>query len=211
MTSKPPNLSRESETSEEELFNEHPEIKVFFDTMDRAMAKFSTSMEDGAGLSEGNRLAHAWNCLIGFVRDFDEAETNLGLKDDDQLSLEQKILSEVDRHGPRPLSLGEERAIRVAAFYQAGLRPSFVGPKDTPMEAALQTAAAVEGLSPETGPETIRKSIQRFRKSIAGEEMLKLDRATLEWEVHKAEDVLLKGLPNRPGRPRKSGNSRELS
>jgi hypothetical protein len=71
------------------------------------------------------------------------------------------------------------------------------------MEAALQVAAYLEGLPLETGAETIRKSIQRFRKSIVGEEMFKLDKATLEWVVYRAEDALLNGLPNRPGRPRK--------
>lgn len=185
------------------LFDDHPEVGAFIDSMNEAVAKFSAAMEKVSGETRGRRIAGAWKCLIGLCRDLDAAQDALGLKNDAEPPLISQILSDYDRHTPRQLSLGEQRAIRVATVYQSGFRPSFVGPKDTPMEAALQVAAYLEGLPLDTGPETIRKSIQRFRKSIVGEEMFKLDRATLEWEVHRAEDVLLNGLPNRSGRPRK--------
>ena len=203
MNAQPPNSADEQTTDRDTLFENHPEIKAFLDSLGEARAKFSVSMENCRNEAGGRRIACAWKCLMEFCRDFDSAEKILGLRNDAEPSLISKVISDYDRRAPRQLSLGEERAIRVAVLYQAGLRPGFVGEKDTPMDAALQVAAYLEGLPLDTGPEAIRKSIQRFRKSIVGEEMFKLDRATLEWEVHRAEDVMLGGLPNRPGRPRK--------
>ena len=186
----------------EEVFKKHPDMKAFFDALAVAEAQFEISLKCAEGLTKGDWVAHACNSLLEFGRAVEKAKKQLGLGDVDEPSFEQKVLSRLDSLKPRVMSLGEERAIRVAAVYQSGFRPCFVGTKDTPMEAALQVAAYMEGLSLETGPETIRKSIQRFRKSVAGEEYLRFDRQTLEWDVYKAEDVLLKGLPNRPGRPR---------
>jgi hypothetical protein len=203
MNAQPPNSADEEKIVRDILFEDHPEIRAFLDSMNEAKAKFSASMNKCENEKGGHRIACAWKCLMELCRNLESAKKTLGLKNDAEPSLISKVLSDYDRRAPRQLSLGEKRAIRVAAFYQAGFRPDFVGAKDTPMEAALQVAACLEGLPLDTGPETIRKSIQRFRKSIVGEEMFKLDRAKLEWEVHRAEDVLLNGLPNRPGRPRK--------
>lgn len=203
MNAQPQNSADEEKTARDILFEDHPDIRAFLDSMNQAKAKFSASMNKCKNEVGGHQIACAWKCLMELCRDLDSTERTLGLRNDAEPSLISKVLSDYDCRSPRQLSLGEERAIRVAVFYQAGLRPGFVGAKDTPMEAALQVAAYLEGLPLDTGPETIRKSIQRFRKSIVGEEMFKLDRATLEWEVHRAEDVLLTGLPNRPGRPRK--------
>lgn len=203
MNAQPPNSADEEKIDRDILFEDHPDIKAFLDSVNESTAKLSASMNKCKKEIGGRRIACAWKCLTELCRDLELAEKTLGLRADAEPSLISKVLSEYDGQSPRKLSLGEERAIRVAVSYQAGFRPGFVGAKDAPMEAALQVAAYLEGLSLDTGPETIRKSIQRFRKSIVGEAMFKLDRATLEWEVHRAEDVLLKGLPDRPGRPRK--------
>jgi hypothetical protein len=203
MKAQSPNSADEKKIAREELFEDYPDIEVFFRAMDEAIAKFSASLKKFDNEPKGRRLARTMNSLVELCRDFDSAQGKLGLITDAEPSLISKILSDIDQHTPRQLSLGEERAIRVAVLYQSGFRPAFVGTKDTPMEAALQVAAYWEGLPLETGPETIRKSIQRFRRSIAGEDIFKVDRATLQWEAYRAEDVLLKGLPNRPGRPRK--------
>jgi hypothetical protein len=203
MNEQSPNLAAQQEVAEDTLFEDHPEIRAFLRSLREATAKFGASMRSGRNETRGHRIAHTWKCLLEFCREIDSAQESFGLRRDGEPPLMSKILSALDSHAPRNLSLGERRAIRVSVLYQAGIRPSFVGAKDTPMEAALQAAAYLEGLPLETGAETIRKSIQRFRKSIAGEEMFKLNNATLEWVVYRAEDALLNGLPNRPGRPRK--------
>jgi len=195
--------SADEKTARDILFEDHPNVRAFLDSLDDAMAKFSGSMTESEDEAGGRRITSAWKCLMELCRDLDSATKTLGLENGSVPSLVSEVIADLDRQSPRQMSLGEERALRVAIAYQDGFRPGFVGPKDTPMEAALQVAAWLEGLPLDTGPETIRKSIQRFRKSIAGEEMFKLDRTTLEWEVFHAEDVLLKGLPNRPGRPRR--------
>jgi hypothetical protein len=100
------------------------------------------------------------------------------------------------------MSLGQERALTVAVAYESGFRPNIVGSKDTPMESARLVASLMEGLSLETGPEAIRKSIQRFRDSLGEEEVFRLNRETLKLEVFQAKSALLEGLPNRRGRPR---------
>lgn len=207
MTAQSPNSADEKKVTKEELFENYPEIGVFFRSMDEAIAKFSASLKKSSKQVKGKRLACDMNSLIELCRDFDSAQDKLGLITDTSPSLISQILSDIDQHTPRHMSLGEKRAIRVAVLYELGLRPAFVGAKDTPMEAALLVAADLEGLPLETGPETIRKSIQRFRRSIAGEDMFRIDKSTLQWEVYRAENVLLKGLPNRPGRPRKKQQS----
>jgi hypothetical protein len=186
------------------VFDEYPRLKVFFEAVNNAIIKFKLGMSNGERLTGGARLAHGFNCLTELRREFLDAEKALALGKPEEKDFEEELLAHWNQRLPREMSLGEERAIAVSIAYRNGIRPSFVGAKDTPMDAALQVAAYLEGLSLESGPETVRKSIQRFKKSIAGEEMFRLNRKTLKLEVHKAEDVLLEGLPNGPGRPRKA-------
>lgn len=50
--------------------------------------------------------------------------------------------------------------------------------------------------------DAIRKSVQRYRQTIRGEEVFRFDRDTLTWSTEKAEDAFLTGLPKGRGRPK---------
>jgi hypothetical protein len=189
---------------EEGLLDEYPQLKAFFDALNNLILKFDFEVESVSGLSEGKRIAHTFNSLVEMNREVMKAKENLGLEKFVEEDFERELVSKYGSQSARNISLGEMRAIRVAGAYKKGVRPSFVGAKDTPMEAALQVAAYLEGLSLETGPETIRKSIQRFRASIAGQELFRFDEEVMKWETFDSEAVLLDGLPNHSGRPRKA-------
>jgi hypothetical protein len=196
-----PDVRKTQETGS--IFEGIPHVTAFISLMDAAMEKFKSALQHGCERSEGERLCHFWSCLVALIREFEAAKrAALGSASQDTQSLLEKFAARFDERIPRQLSLGEERAIRVAVAYEDGFRPSFVGAKDTPMEAALQVAAYLEGLPLDTGPTAIQKSIQRFRKSIAGQEMFEFDKNTFEWRVHRAEDVMLRGLPRHRGRPK---------
>jgi hypothetical protein len=161
------------------VLDEYPQLKMCFEAVDNAIIKFELAISNSERPTGGARLAHDFNCLIELRREFFDAEKALGLGKPEEKDFEEELLAHWDQRLPREMSLGEERAIAVSIAYRNGTRPSFVGGKDTPMDAALQVAAYLEGLSLESGPETVRKSIQRFKKSIAGEEMFRLNRETL--------------------------------
>lgn len=112
---------------------------------------------------------------------------------------------------PKDFELGHWRAIRTAVAYKDKARLESSGSNDTPIEAAMQVAALYEalydGLDIQVDTDTIRKSIQRFRAKIKGASVVKLDEETMTFEVHDAESVTLAGLPGKPGRPKRRGQS----
>lgn len=104
----------------------------------------------------------------------------------------------------RSIEGAELRALVTSIAYQHGMRLTTTGPKDSPMEAAMQVAASFEGLDHEGAAETIKKSIQRARKKIQGTLVFTIDPDSLQLQKHDAESALLSGLPGKPGRPGKS-------
>jgi hypothetical protein len=201
MTKQAPEDTIDVATTPNANFQDYPEIQKWMRLRGILIEKIEQSATQGDYLESGERLAHAWNCMMDFWLGFADAANEVWPGSYEQAAIAKQVLDSWDRHTPRQLSLGEERAIHVALAYQDGFRLESTGSKDAPMDAALQIAALIEGLSSESGPETIRKSIQRFRDELAGQEMFRLNRKTLKLEVFDATSVLLEGLPNRRGRP----------
>jgi hypothetical protein len=192
-----------SDSGIEAACNQYPEIRKWKDALDTAESKWELALAQGEHLKKGERHVNFWNSLIDFHFSFIDTMNELCPNTIDRAAFSEKILVTWDRYQPRrSMSLGQERALTVALVYESGFLPSLIGSKDTPMEAALQVASIMEGLSLETGPEAIRKSIQRFRDSLGEKEVFRLNRETLKLEVFQAKSVLLKGLPNQRGRPR---------
>ena len=186
----------------EALCSAYPEIQKWRDALDTAESKLDFGLDAGSHLEGVEWQANLWNCTIGFYFDYVDAMNELAPNTIGRRAFAELILEIWDRcHPRRPMPLGQKRAIAVAVAYKDGFRPNLVGSKDAPMEAARQVASLMEGLSLETGPEAIRKSIQRFRDRLSGQDVLRLNRETLKLEVFPAKSALLKGLPNRRGRP----------
>jgi len=191
-----------SDSGIEAACNQYPEIRKWKDALDTAESKFEFGLNAGSHLKDGEWHVNFWNCVMDRYFGLIDAMNELCPNNIDRRAFAESILEIWDRcHPRRPIPLGRKRAIAVAIAYNDGFRPNVVGSKDTPMEAARQVASLMEGLSLDTGPEAIRKSIQRFRDSLGEEEVFRLNRETLKLEVFQAKSVLLKGLPNRRGRP----------
>lgn len=202
MTKLTPESPITSDLEIEALCAEYPEIRKWRHALDTAGSKLDFGLNAGNHLEGGEWQANLWNCTINFYFDYIDAMNEVDPNTIERGALIERILEIWDRcHPRRPMPLGQKRAIAVAVAYKDGFRPRLVGAKDTPMEAALQVASLMEGLSQDTGPEAIRKSIQRFRNGLSGQEVFRLNRETLKLEVFPAKLALLKGLPNRRGRP----------
>jgi hypothetical protein len=190
------------DTEIEAHFEKYPEIQRWKNAIVAATSKAEFALDGGDHLKGGERLAYLWNCMIDVKLAFVDANHELCPSCIDRAAFARWVLDLWDEKIPRrSLSLGEKRAKAVSIAYENGLRLSLVGSNDTPMEAARLVAAVMEGLSLETGPEAIRKSIQRFRNGLEDEELISLNRETLKLEITHARSVLLRGLPNRRGRP----------
>lgn len=202
MTKLTPEFPTTSDPKIEALCAEYPEIRKWRDALDTVQSKFEFGLDAGSHLKDGEWQANLWNCTMDAYFGHIDAMNQLCPNTIDRKAFAERLLEIWDRcHPRRPMPLGQKRAIAVAVAYKDGFRPNLVGSKDTPMEAARQVASLMEGLSLDTGPEAIRKSIQRFRDSLGEEEVFRLNRETLKLEVFQAKSVLLKGLPNRRGRP----------
>jgi hypothetical protein len=196
-------FSPASDSGIEAACNQYPEIRKWKDALDTAESKFEFGLDAGSHLKDGECHVNFWNCVMDGYFGLIDAMNELCPNSIDRRAFAESILEIWDRcHPRRQMPLGEERAVNVAVAYESGFRLGSIGSKDTPMQAALQVASLMEGLSLDTGPEAIRKSIQRFRDSLGEEEVFRLNRETLKLEVFQAKSVLLKGLPNRRGRPR---------
>jgi hypothetical protein len=201
MTKSATKFQNDFDAKSDELFEKYPEIQKLMHSLDTTLDRFESAVSTGKHLQGGERIAHDWSCMIDAQFGFVDAMHECCPTFIDRAKFSQQILEIWDKNLPRPIPLGEKRAIHVSVAYKSGFRPNLVGSKDTPMEAALQVASLIERLPLETGPEAIRKSIQRFRDGLAGVEMFRLNRETLKLEVFQAKTVLLDGLPNRRGRP----------
>lgn len=202
MTKLTPEFPANSDPKIEAICAEYPEIREWRDALDTVQSKLELGLEAGDHLKDGEWQANLWNCAMDAWFGSIDATNELCPNTIHRSKFAERVLEIWDRSIPlRSMSLGEERAIKVAVAYKNSFRLDLVGSKDTPMEAALQFAAFMEGLSLETGPETIRKSIQRFRNKVSGQEMLHFNRETLKLEAVQAKSALLRGLPSRRGRP----------
>lgn len=203
MTKLKPEFTTTSDPKIEALCNEYPEIRKWKDALATVWSKFQFDLAAGDHLTDGEWLASFWNSTMNLYFGYIDATNALIPNSIDRRVFTKHILEIWDTYHPRrSMSLGQERAINVAVAYESGFRPDLVGAKDTPMEVACQVASLMEGLSNETSSEAIRKSVQRFRDGLSGQEVLRLNRETLRLEAFQAKSVLLKGLPNRRGRPR---------
>lgn len=97
----------------------------------------------------------------------------------------------------------EQRALATAVAYRENIRLSDSGTKDSRVAAAMMAAARLEGLKGADPVEAIKKSIQRFRKSLRGKRLYSLDPETLVVSLINADQALIPGLPGKAGRPKK--------
>ncbi|GAA4642004.1 hypothetical protein GCM10023115_03150 [Pontixanthobacter gangjinensis] len=159
---------------------------------DRMIIAKSASVDDG--------LAHLFNAYVEFYLSLVEANETVGLP-----LTKADIKSIVFDFWPtREIDLGLERALATKIAYADNFRLSSSGTKDSRIEAAMMVAAEVEGLESSDPVETVRKSIQRYRRKIKGMSVFQLDRETLTIQRLDAERSLLEGLPGKKGRPRRS-------
>ena len=173
-----------------------------FDVWERetqaALAVFQAECARAGDESPEQGLIRLWNANIRFWQSFADAGENIGIR-----GFRDKIRCLVLEDWPqRELDLQELRAIELRFAYRDRLRLNSAGSKDSPMDAAMQFVAATEGNFGESAAEGIRTAIKRFRKSVRGQRLVKLDRSTLMISPVDAEAELLSGLPGRRGRPR---------
>lgn len=169
------------------------EIVVAFDALQSKIEKLDEDeFED--------RLMHALNAMICCLLAFGDAMDAAGCKPG-RAEFRRLILAKSTRASE--FETGHRRAIRTAAAYKLRIRLDSSGTNDSQMEAALEVAALLEGLTGSAAVETIRKSVQRFRSNIRGESVFRLNPETMTFARFDAEMVALNGLPGKPGRPKK--------
>lgn len=180
-------------------FAEYPKLRVWQLALNAAMASFDADLAEAKMLGGDEGLAYFVNALTRCDLAIGLANEEVGIPFTQ--SDVKKILFE--NWPTRDIEGAEARAIVVRIAYAGSIRISASGTKDSRIEAAMLVAAHYEGMESSDPIETVRKSIQRFRKTIRGKSIFRLDRENLKIECLNADSVLLEGLPGKGGRPRK--------
>ena len=168
---------------------------------DLASAQEELDHELGAArdLSSEDALLLACNALIRFWMAVGQANDNIG----HPFGGETVKSLTLARWPKRCISGIELRALATSMAYQMGIRLEESGAKDSRMTAAMMAAARYEGMKTDDPVETVKKSIQRYRKKLQGQSVFWLDRQSLQVQKFGATEALLSGLPGKVGRPRR--------
>lgn len=180
-------------------FAEYPKLRAWQLALNTALASFDADLAEAVVLGGDEGLAYFINALTRCYLAIGLANEEVGTPF--TRSDVKKIL--LENWPTRDIEGAEARAIVVRIAYVENIRVSASGTKDSRIEAAMLVAAHHEGMESSDPIETVRKSIQRFRKTVQGKSIFRLDRDNLTIECLNAENVLLEGLPGKRGRPRK--------
>ncbi len=126
----------------------------------------------------------------------------------------RQLTEKLEDEEANPMSLNEFRTRVLGIFYQSGLRSPLYGEKDSPMDHARLLTADYEEQVRHNRPlddielldrkaQTIDRTQRRYKRSLAGQKMLKIDWGEQTVDVVDAVEALFQNHPPGPGRPRK--------
>ncbi len=182
-----------------DFLSDHPLIVQWQRDLASAQLELDRELSAARDLSSEDALLLACNAFIRFWMAVGHANDSIG----HSFGSETVKSLTLAKWPQRSISGIELRALATSMAYQLGIRLEESGAKDSRMTAAMLAAARYEGIMADDPVETVRKSIQRYRKKLQGQSVFWLDRQSLRVQKLSATEALLSGLPGKVGRPRR--------
>jgi len=174
---------------------------------------WNSNIDKAAALKGIQRQAAALQATIQACSTFDELKAlDLG-QPGYSVSISQ-LSDALEREDANQMTLNEFRALAIGIFYGSNSRSPIFGEKDTPLQHAMMLTASLESEVrrgreltdiDELGrqEETIDRTQRRFKKSLAGKQVLSIDWERQAVTVVDAAEAYFSERPAGPGRPRK--------